>query len=330
MSLRKLNMLKSIIFGIILALITISIASVLLPSYDDYQLSNPYWNGLEIFMKNTNAIPINYEKIPPENAILFIIGPSVSIENIEKLKEYVLEGGTIVIMDETGLANSILSGLGLNIRINGSIMLDPVFYYEDWKLPKVFNIVSSDIMQDVNSIILNVPSILEIKDSKAIVLAYSSSFSFLDLDGNYDYSNKEPTGPFPIAAMINYGKGKIIVFSDSSIFINSIINLGDNLKLLHNIINNKKVFIDTSLWQLTPQIMYRNMILSAYKILSFPEFKYSLVITTIMIIYMVLHKSKIAISNEEINEIIKNHPEWNEKLLKAIEEARRKIVRYNK
>jgi hypothetical protein len=72
------------------------------------------------------------------------------------------------------------------------------------------------------------------------------------------------------------------------------------------------------------------MILSAYRILSFPEFKYSLVITTIMIIYMVLHKSKIALINEEINEIIKNHPEWNEKLLKAIEEARRKIVRYNK
>jgi hypothetical protein len=86
------------------------------------------------------------------------------------------------------------------------------------------------------------------------IIARSSSFSFLDINGNflYDYPSEsdERRGPRPVIANTDLGEGTIIVISDSSIIINGMIGLDDNYKLIENIINlatsSSDVYLDQS------------------------------------------------------------------------------------
>ena len=328
-SLRQLMLsfsFKLTLISIALALLTVSTFSALLPPSEDYQPSNPYWNGLELFFKTTNATSINlaYDRVTPENSIIFMIGPSINLTqlHIEALRKYLLEGGTLIIMDETEAVNPILSGLGLNVSVYGYPMLDPVFYYGSWRIPKIINVD----LTDVESIALNIPSTLNIKDSRLKILAYSSSFSFLDLDGDSEPSAGEPTGPFPIAAVTAYGRGCLIIFSDSSIFLNSIIILGNNLKLLQSITKGRRVFVDVGVWQPTPQLAYRNTVLNVYKAFSTPELKYSLAFTAVVLIYMLTHRGKPTPTMDEVNELVKKHPSWSRHLLEALKKARDKVA----
>ena len=319
---------RPVLLGLAFALLAVSAASVLLPPSEDLHQSNPYWNGLESFFRavNATAVDLAYERVVPENSILFLIGPSVNVTEfrIEALKEYLLDGGTLVLMDETGAVNPILSGLGLDVAVNGSHMLDPVFYYRSWRMPKIIKVGDG---LGVGEIALNLPSTLDIKGQGPTVLAYSSSFSFLDLDGDSEHSAGEPTGPFAVAAMIAYGKGRIILFSDSSIFLNSVIGLGYNLKLLHNIAGGRKVFVDVGVWQATPQLAYRNNVLAVYRAFTAPELKYSLAFAAITVIYILTHRERPARGvGEEVDELIRRHPSWDKRLLEALKEARHKVV----
>jgi hypothetical protein len=319
---------KPVLLGAAFALLSVSAASVLLPPSEDFQPSNPYWNGLETFFRAVNATPVDlaYDRIAPENSIFIVIGPSVNVTEprIEALKEYLIEGGTLVLMDETGAVNPILSGLGLDVAVDGRPMLDPVFYYRSWRMPKITK-VGHEL--GVENIALNLPSTLDIKGPGLKVLAYSSSFSFIDLDGDSEPSAGEPTGPFAVAAMTVYGKGRIIIFSDSSIFLNSVIGLGDNLKLLHNIAGGRKLFVDAGVWQATPQLAYRNNVLAVYRAFTAPELKYSLAFAAVTVIYMLTHREGPAKgAGEEVDELIRRHPGWDRRLLEALKEARDRVV----
>jgi hypothetical protein len=313
----------------ILATITIALTSVILPLTDDFEKSNPYWNGLKILSETVNSsfIDTTTQQLNPETTVLFIIGPSENItqQRIEYWKKYTENGGTLVIMDETGIINNALTNFNINIRINGHPMLDPIFYYNSWKLPKIMNITKTNIMKNITMITTNLPSILNITTTHNIkILARSSPFSFLDLKGNYEPSPEDPTGPFPIAAETNYGKGKIIIFSDSDLFINSIITLTNNTQLLKNIVQNKKAIIDTGVWKKSTQTTFRNTILTIYNITSTPEIKYTITILTITIIYILANKQKPQKTTDEIQEILQKHPDWDKNLLQTLKETREK------
>jgi hypothetical protein len=316
-----------------LALLAVSAASALLPPSEDYQPTNPYWNGLASFFTAANASPIDYPAVRtlPENTVLFIIGPSANVTEprVEALKQYLLEGGTLVLMDETGAVNPILSGLGIKVSVDGHPMLDPVFYYGSWRLPKIIKVARGDLTLGVENIALDLPSILNIKGSGVAVLAYSSSFSFLDLNGDSQPSAGEPMGPFPVAATATYGEGRLIVISDSSIFLNGVIGLGDNLKLLHNIAGEKKVYVDVGVWQATPQLAYKNTVLAVYGALTAPELKYGLALIIVTVIRMLTHKEKPTPSVEGVDELLARHPGWDRRLLEALKEARQRVVEHS-
>jgi hypothetical protein len=318
-----------ILFSTITATITIAIASITLPPTDDFEKSNPYWNGLKILSETINAsfIDVTTQQLNPETTVLFIIGPSENItqQRIEYWKKYTENGGTLVIMDETGIINNALSNFNINIRINGHPLLDPVFYYNSWKLPKITDITKTSITKNITTIATNLPSALNITTTHNIkILAKSSPFSFLDLKGNYEPSPENPTGPFPIAAETNYGKGQIIIFSDSDLFINSIITLANNTQLLKNIAQNKKAIIDTGVWKKSTQTTFRNTILTIYNIASTPEIKYTITILTITTIYILINKQKPQKTTDEIQEILKKHPDWDKNLLQTLKEIREK------
>jgi len=67
------------------------------------------------------------------------------------------------------------------------------------------------------------------------ILALSSSFSFIDLDGNQAWNGDEPTGPLPVISRHNLGSGQVILVADPSLFINSMQAIESNDHFIQNI-----------------------------------------------------------------------------------------------
>jgi len=311
------------------ALLTVSLASALFPPTEEFHLSNPYWNGLEEFSRiaGAKALEATVDGVVPEKSVIFIVGPSINCSQtyVEALKTFVFDGGTLVLMDESGVANVLLSSFGLDVYVDGHAMLDAVFYHRSWKMPKIINVVNSSLTADVEEIALNIPSILRINDSSVKVLASSSSFSFLDLNGDFEHEDGEPFGPFPVLAEAAYGRGRIIVFSDSSLFLNSFIGLGGNRKLLENLVSGKAAFIDVSVWSTSLPLSYRKAVLRVYNVFSAPEFKSGLALLTVTVIYTLIYRRKPSQGIDEVEELLKRHPDWDKRLLEALREAREKV-----
>ena len=318
-------------FSFAAALIALASASVLLPPQEDFNPSNPYWNGLTEFSRAANASTVDAAvfKPDPRTTVVFVMGPSLNIteERVEAWRRYVEDGGVLVIMDETGIVNYALQALGLQVRVEGHVMLDAVFYHNGWRIPKIMDFRGGALTGNLSEIIMNVPSTLNFTGGSRgfRILAYSSSFSFLDLDGDGEFSGGEPVGPFPVAAEIQYGGGRIILFSDSSLFINGVIGLGGNLQLLKNILGGRAAVLDVGVWRKTLHSQFRDTVLLAYNFISQPEIKYSLTAAILIALYMLAAGGAKPEAEDEVEALIAKHPDWDRRLLEMLREARGKV-----
>jgi hypothetical protein len=82
------------------------------------------------------------------------------------------------------------------------------------------------------------------------VVAWSSPDSYLDKNGNEKLDKGEVQGPLPVAARLHFGGGMIILVSDPSIIINSMVVKDDNLLFVNQLIGSEAqtghIMIDTS------------------------------------------------------------------------------------
>ena len=220
------------------------------PTTTDYSIYNYGWNGLSKITELGSKILTDYESLSDlgnDTAILLIPQKELSRDEIEALTEYLLRGGLVIVADDTGIINDALNKLIGGIRITNLTVLDPAFKYRSQLIPKI------NITIDNTSLVAyaNVPSSLDIISDAWVVIGTSSKFSYLDLNNNLTKEIEEPQGPFPIIAYASCGSGKIFVIADSDIFINSMMELGNNL-LLKLIVSNRTLFLDVSHLRLSP------------------------------------------------------------------------------
>lgn len=328
----RLNLnLRFIAYAVSVGLLALASASTLLPTQDDFDPSNPYWNGYLEFSRivNMSTLDVMVHKLDPKATVLFVIGPSSNIteERVDAWRRFAEDGGILVLMDESGGVNYALELLGLQVRVDGRRMLDAVFYYNGWRIPKIMDVRSSAFTVNVSAIVMDIPSILNVTgyNPGLRVLAYSSSFSFLDLDGDGAPSRDEPAGPFPVAAELAYGEGRIILFSDSSLFINSVLGLGDNLRLLRNIVEGRLAVADSGIWRRTVHAEFRGLVLAVYSFISVPEVKYSLTAVILLAIYLLINRGGRPEAYDEVGGLVARHPGWDRRLLEMLREARSKV-----
>ncbi len=223
------------------------------PPNGDFRVENPSWNGLSTLESKAKLISIGmFDSLPsnPKGTTLLLVPyESFSDSELSQLKNYVSGGGTLVILDDFGFGNQVLSGVGLKMRFTGVPMLDPLYNYKDKWLPKIADFSNASVVANVSSIVLNHASCLN-NTSEATVIAYSSTFSFLDVNGDGSWSQNEPNGPFPVVAYNQVGQGVVIAISDPSLMINGMIGLDDNLQFINNVVDmqggNPKIFVDQS------------------------------------------------------------------------------------
>ena len=75
------------------------------------------------------------------------------------------------------------------------------------------------------------------------VVAWTSPFSYLDLDGDGYYSPGEPMGVQPVAVKIPYGAGVVYVVGDLDMATNRLVGEADNPGFLRGIVRGR-VYLD--------------------------------------------------------------------------------------
>jgi len=317
---------KALIYSLIAASIIIILLIYLYPPVEDFNLQNSFWNGLSRFSQEIKAQPVSQlsflEEVLPSETVLYIIGPSTPFtpEEISQISHFLKKGGTTVIADDFGSADTLLSALGLKTRFSQSLMLDPLFKDRASTLPRVIDM--NPEWGGITSLIFNYPTVLQIDSSEAKVLASSSSFSFLDDNLNYRYDEAEFKGPFVVIARVDYGSGHIYLISDSSIFINSMLGKDDNKKLLSTISSKGQVLIVTSHWKEGRLMKLKRGEKKIYYLASLLEVRYSLLLILATFIFFVpfMFRPKKEFYNDELERVRREHPEWDIEILKMLKE----------
>ncbi|MCS7121046.1 MAG: DUF4350 domain-containing protein [Archaeoglobaceae archaeon] len=203
-----------ILFGT--ALLILPIAIPLIKSSADLSIFNTDWNGLSEFAKlcleKRKVVPILYPynsiKLSEKEGVLLIVSPNLdfSLAEVEEIKAFLEKGGTVFIADDSGLSNSLLEKLGVKARFSGKIR--DIFYDKNENFPFVVRI-DGEISRGLEKIKLNVPSAIlgvegDVKTSKASFVEEMRSYTIL--------------------AELDYGNGKIILFSDPSSLMNEMID----------------------------------------------------------------------------------------------------------
>jgi hypothetical protein len=237
-----------------LALVLVVVLAIMiwfLPLDDDFRVENTFWNGsseLETYQALTPLETLADLPAVTKGATLILI-PYIQLtqSELDEVSRFVAGGGTLVLADDYGYGNQVLSHLGMEARFSGLALLDPLFNYKNEQLPRIFRISPDSVTDGVDSLVLNhATCLINVEDDD--VLATSSSFSYLDLNDNREWDANEPAGAMPVISSHILTGGRVILVSDPSIFINGMDTLADNYGIIENIagISSLNLFLDQS------------------------------------------------------------------------------------
>ncbi len=218
---------SSVLFAVVVLVLVISLLCMwFYPSVQDFMAANTMWNGVKNFSSEFGANNIDsindLPDLPQEAALILIPYIEPSDEEVSKVKRFVDDGGTLLLMDDYGYGNSVLTYLGLPVRFSNKPLLDPLFCYKNQWMPRITDFSPEVKETGIRMVMLNhATALTNVEQSQAV--AWSSSASFLDTNGDELWNQDEPKGPFPITASVRSGKGMTIVTSGLMIRARSIL-----------------------------------------------------------------------------------------------------------
>jgi hypothetical protein len=265
------------------------------------------WNGISDFINGYNATGIhsldNLPELPEKVTLVEIPYLDYRSEELAKLKQFVESGGTLIIMDDYGRGNEILSYFGVDIRYSNNVLLDPLFNYRNQTMPRITDFDSEIKDSGINVITLNHATTLINADTSEVI-AWSSAASFIDMDENGDWDENEPKGPFAVAARLQFGGGIICTLADPSIITSGMLDRDDDYAFIKYLTNSNseqaEVIFDYSHLTETPLDISKTRLLDTRKVLSNP---YALIGVTAVVFAVVfnftLRKGKEVGKNEQ-------------------------------
>lgn len=309
-------MRRVILLSLALSVVICLILLALYPEGADFGLGNPFWNGMsEVDAILKPKLLNSYAELPPvgRNLTLLLIGPNrnFTVDETEAIARFIYSGGQVILADEIGFGNSLLENLNLSVRIGGGLVLDPLFKERNAKLPKARYISDGYVTE----IVLNHASIIE-RCNRTIL--QTSSFSYLDVNMNNGWDPQEEKGPFTVGCALKMGEGELIIFSDSSLFINSMINLGSNKELLLNIVGNRRVLVSSIHLPQTTFTIAKSAIMQFANLLSTLEARYVLILSAIILIVRLTPMRRKTMKRIVVEDVLRLNPSWNKDILEKL------------
>jgi hypothetical protein len=239
---------------VIILVVFVSLAAIwFYPSVQAFMASNTMWNGINKFSKEFNvqnidsfaALPV----APKQDVLIAVPYIPYTIDELAQIKQFVENGGKLVMMDDFGYGNSFLEYAGIPARFDNTPLLDPLFNYKNEYFPRILDFNESVTGSGIKVIAFNHGTALSgVSQSQA--LAWSSSMSFLDTNQNGNLDPGETQGPFVVAASISLGEGTVDLVSDSSMIMNAAAGSNDNNAFVNYLMTSNgtpaKVLFDRS------------------------------------------------------------------------------------
>ncbi|MDD5701554.1 MAG: hypothetical protein PHU23_05830, partial [Dehalococcoidales bacterium] len=176
-------------------------------------------------------------------------------DDLERIRQYVSRGNTLVLMDYFGSGNQVLEYLGIPARFSQDILLDPLFCYKNPRLPRITDFSPELREQGIQAVVLNRGTFLDgVEDAAA--LAWSSPKSYGDSNGSEKWDEGDTCGPLVVAAEYRLGDGTVTIVADASLIINTMVSQNDNYPFVRHLIYSsgtpEAVILDRSHLSLTP------------------------------------------------------------------------------
>ena len=175
-----------------------------------------------------------YADLETNDSLTIILSPGreFDTDSKETIRTYLQNGGTVLVAgDFQPAVNGLLADLGSDIRLDGTPVRDERHYYQSPKLPRATRVNDSAYTENVSSLTLNRGTVLEAPPS-ATVPIHTSEFAYLDADGDESLSDEEEMDHYPVMAIEDVGQGELLVISDSSVFINAMLEQDGNRALV--------------------------------------------------------------------------------------------------
>lgn len=307
----------AILAGFMVALIVILLIIMVTPPIDDFSPHNPYWNGfsklsLELDLQYLDSIIDDRLIMDPSKYVLLIIGPEKGFEKVETftIKSFIEGGGIVILMDEFGSGNDLLQLLEIPPRLNGSLLLDPLFKERAATFPKI-RVPSMNISE----VIMNYATVI---DNCQEAIGYSSFYAFLDVNLNGIWDEGEPKGPLTVMCEVPMGKGRLLIISDSSIGINSMISRGANLEFFKRLIGDRKCFIDKSHWEPSQFAVVKEGLNSLSLFFLRLEIRYAVVVGVVLMLIKFKLGKFVGIRGNEIDKVLMRNPTWSREVLEKL------------
>ncbi len=303
------------VIGLMLSITIVALIAALVPSVDDFDPDNPLWNGLSVYTRSRNVTPITANSVTSiTSGTVLVIGASRGFTEleVEAMRGFVERGGYLIVLEDfkpTGY--SLLGALGLKVEVFNGTLVDPIFYYKDYMLPRVT--------------IRNVTGYFNygtaVKEHDGTCIGYTSQFSFVDLNMNKVYDEGEPRGPLCVAVEWRIGRGFVLLVTDSSLAINSMVNV--NRGLLEALASGDVYMVSDKLYRSLYSTL-RSSIINVYRVLTETQFRYALVLT-LLALYPLASRMVAVLRGDVVDELeegvrraLNLNPSWDPEVLKLV------------
>lgn len=247
-------MLLLVAVSALLAVVLVFAASTSATAFGTY---NPAWDGaadLQDAAQAAGAEPTvvrevsAYDEVEPGGTVAVVLAPRepYSAAEVASISRFVAEGGTLLVADDFGSrTNRLLTSLGAESRINGSLVRDERHQYRSPAMPVATNVTPHPYTADVEQLTANHASFVEPNGST--VLVRTSGYAYPDRNRSGDLDDGETLGAYPLVTVEPIGNGTLVVASDPSLFINVMLERPGNAAFVRNLFGaHESVVLDYS------------------------------------------------------------------------------------
>ncbi len=207
-----------------------------------FGLYNPAWDGTSDFREAIDdeggdveliEQTSEYEDVQANETVAFVVAPDTSYSeaDADRVRQFVEDGGTLVIMENFGEPGAeLLTAVGADAQPDGRLVLDNQQYDRGPAMPIATGVENHSRTTGVEQLSLNYATAIE--PGNGTVLVSTSEFVYLAEDDDDEIDDEDDLTSYPVATTEPVGDGDVVVVGDPSIAINAMYGEPDNAAFL--------------------------------------------------------------------------------------------------
>lgn len=226
---------------VFVALMTLTAIVLNMPSPTPY---SPYNSGSKGYAKLFSLFDVEVGTLAEassrrDTAILMPVERESDPSSYARVRDLLLSGSTIVLLDGDGYSNPLLDFLGLRVRIGGYRILDEVSKLGSRDYP----VASIKVGNTSYRVVVYRPSYIDVDYLDVELAGITSNYSYADLDSNGYYSIGEEMRRYVVIYPAAVGNGTIWIVSNLDIFSNELVDKLDNIVFLKKLVGGRRLYL---------------------------------------------------------------------------------------